>query len=109
MAGLLAIAVLGIVMFDVFNRSLDSRLSSLELSPAARRFLENQRISLAAEKIPGEIASPTREVVKEAIDESFVRGFRRVMLIGAALALASSIASLLLINGGAKSPDCRKG
>src|SRR6266498_1142823 len=108
-AGLLAIAVLGIVMFDVFNRSLDSRLSSLELPPAARRSLENERISLAAEKIPGEIASPAREAVKKAIDESFVRGFRRVMLIGAALALASSIASLLLINGGAKSPDCRKG
>src|SRR6266540_6183211 len=74
-AGLLAIAVLGIVMFDVFNRSLDSRLSSLELSPAARRSLENERISLAAEKIPGEIASPAREAVKKAIDESFVRGF----------------------------------
>src|SRR6266478_798748 len=108
-AGLLAIAVFGIVMFDVFNRSLDSRLSSLELPPAARRSLENQRISLAAEKIPGEIASPAREVIKEAINESFVRGFRRVMLVGAALALASSIASLLLINAGAKSPERRKG
>jgi len=107
-AGLLAVAVFGIVMFDVFNRSLDSRLSSLELPPAARRSLESQRISLAAEKIPGEIASPTREVIKEAINESFVRGFRRVMLVGAALALASSIASLLLINGGAKSQDRRK-
>jgi hypothetical protein len=62
-AGLLAIAVLGIVMFDVFNRSLDSRLSSFELPPAARRSLENQRISLAAEKIPGEIASPARVVI----------------------------------------------
>src|SRR6266496_652815 len=108
-AGLLAIAVFGIVMFDVFNRSLDSRLSSLELPPAARRSLQNERISLAAEKIPGEIAPPTRDVIKEAINESFVRGFRRVMLVGAALALASSIASLLLINGGAKSPDRRKG
>jgi hypothetical protein len=108
-AGLLAIAVLGIVMFDVFNRSLDSRLSSVELPAAARRSLENQRISLAAEKIPGEIAPPTRKVIKEAINESFVRGFRRVMLAGAALALASSVASLLLINGGAKSPDRRKG
>jgi hypothetical protein len=100
--------VLGIVMFDVFNRSLDSRLASLELHPTARRSLENQRISLAAEKIPEEIASPTREVIREAINESFVRGFRRVMLVGAALALASSIASLLLINGGDKSPDRRK-
>jgi MFS family permease len=108
-AGLLAVAVLGIVMFDVFNRSLDSRLSSLELPPAARRSLQNERISLAAEKIPGEIAPPTREIIKEAINESFVRGFRRVMLVGAALALASSIASLLLINGGAESPDRRKG
>jgi hypothetical protein len=43
-----------------------------------------------------------RQDLKRAIDESFVKGFRRVMLIGAILALASGVTSLLLISGNAK-------
>jgi EmrB/QacA subfamily drug resistance transporter len=107
--GLLAIAVLGIVMFDVFNRSLDSRLSSLELPASTRHSLDDQRINLAAQKIPEEIAPAMRQALKQAIDESFVTGFRRVMLVGAALALASGITSMLLISSSVKSPDHRNG
>ena len=108
-AGLLAIAVLGIVMFNVFNGSLDSRLSNLELPAAARHSLDDQRINLAAEKIPEEIGPAMREILKQAVDASFVTGFRRVMLVGAALALASGVTSMLLISGRAKSPNRRKG
>jgi EmrB/QacA subfamily drug resistance transporter len=102
-AGLLAIATLGIVMLHVFNRSIDSRLSSLELPGGAQQSLDDQRINLAAATIPQDIGPPVREALKQAIDESFVKGFRRIILVGAALALASGITSLLLINGGAKS------
>src|SRR5438034_1261991 len=102
-AALLAIAALGIVMLHVFSRSIDSRLSRLEVSPEVRHSLDDQRISLAATTIPQDIGPPTRQVLKEAINESFVEGFRRVMLVGAALALASGITALLLINGDAKS------
>src|SRR5882724_6368472 len=101
-AALLAIAALGIVMLHVFSRSIDSRLSRLEVSPEVRHSLDDQRINLAATTIPQDIGPPMRQVLKEAINESFVEGFRRVMLVGAALALASGITSLLLINGDAK-------
>src|SRR5712691_2575734 len=96
-AGLLAIAVLGIVMLHVFNRSLDDRLSNLALPQSIQQSLIDGRINLAAEKIPERVAPPLREKVRQAIDESFVDGFRRVMLIGTGLALASAIVSLLLI------------
>ena len=102
-AALLAIATLGIVMLHVFNHSIDSRLSSLEVSVEVRHSLDDQRINLAAAALPQDIEPPMRQVLKQAIDESFVNGFRRVMLVGAALALASGITSLLLINGDAKS------
>src|SRR5437762_6043505 len=102
-AGLLAIAALGIVMLHVFNRSIDSRLSNLEVSAEGRRSLEDQRINLAATTIPQDIASPMRQALKQAINESFGQGFRRVKLVGAALALASGITSLLLISSDAKS------
>ncbi len=102
-AALLAIAALGIVMLHVFSRSIDSRLSRLEVSPEVRHSFDDQRINLAATTIRQDIGPPMRQVLKEAINESFVEGFRRVMLVGAALALASGITSLLLINSDAKS------
>ena len=102
-AALLAIATLGIVMLHVFDRSIDSRLSKLEVSAEVQHSLADQRINLAAAALPQDLEPSMRQVLKQAIDESFVNGFRRVMLVGAALALASGITSLLLINGDAKS------
>jgi Major Facilitator Superfamily len=102
-AALLAIAALGIVMLHVFDRSIDSRLSTLGVSAEVRHSLDDQRINLAAAALPQDIEPSMRQVLKQAIDESFVNGFRRVMLVGSALALASGITSLLLINGNAKS------
>ena len=96
-AGLLAIAVLGIVMLQTFNHSLDRRLAKIDISAPARQSLDNQRIKLAAVIIPEEIPPPQRANLQQAIDEAFVDGFRRVMLVGAAL--ASGIISWLLING----------
>src|SRR6266550_939904 len=101
-AGLLAIAVFGIVMLSVFNRSLDLRLSALELPASVQSSLANQRINLAGAAIPEQLSPPTKDAVRSAINESFVQGFRRVMLLGAALAFASGITSLLLITGRAK-------
>jgi EmrB/QacA subfamily drug resistance transporter len=107
-AGLLAIAVLGIVMLHIFNRSLDRQLSSLALPQSIQQSLNEQRINLAAEKIPEQIAPALRERVRRTINESFVAGFRRVMLIGAGLALTGAVISLLLIAGNAKSEQLRK-
>jgi EmrB/QacA subfamily drug resistance transporter len=98
-AGLLAIAALGIVMLDAFDRSLDRSLSALNLSVAVRESLKDQEIKLAAIEIPEKIVPAQRKMIRHAIDESFVDGFRRVMCIGAVLALASGIVSLRLVGG----------
>ena len=102
-AGLLAIAIFGIVMLNVFNRSLDRQLAAPDVPAAARHSLDDQRINLAAAKIAQEIPPLLREVLEQAIDNSFVQGFRTVTLVSAALALTSGIASLLFISGRAQS------
>jgi EmrB/QacA subfamily drug resistance transporter len=96
-AGLLAIAVLGIVMLHVFNDRLDRRLAESKLPPSVSRSLEAQRTRLAAIAIPEDLNPATRELIHRAIDESFVSGFRAIMAIGAVLAVASAIAALSLI------------
>src|SRR5205814_929135 len=96
-AGLLAIAVLGLIMFQAFNGCLDGRLNQMPLAPDVRQLLNQERINLAAIEIPNSVDAATRASIKQAIDECFVFGFRRVMIVGVALALASSLIAWLLI------------
>jgi len=96
-AGLLAIAVLGIVMLQVFKHALNQRLVESKLPPSVIRSVETQSTKLAAISIPQNLDLATKQLVRQAIDDSFVAGFRSVMAIGAALAGASAIVTLTLI------------
>src|SRR6266478_2846331 len=95
-AGLLAIAVLGLIMFQTFNHCLDQRLNQMAVPVEFRKAINSQRIKLAAAEIPP-VAEPIQAAIKQAIDECFVSGFRRVMLFGCGLALASSLMAWLII------------
>jgi EmrB/QacA subfamily drug resistance transporter len=96
-AGLLAIAVLGIVMLQIFKHALDRRLLESKLPTSVIQSLETQSTKLAAITIPQNLDLATKRLIRQAIDESFVAGFRSVMAIGAALAGASGIITLTLI------------
>jgi EmrB/QacA subfamily drug resistance transporter len=89
-AGLLAVAVFGALLTGVFQRDLDRRLDQLGLSPATRMELEAQRSKLAA----AETADARGQV---AIQEAFVAGYRTVLWMAVALALASSLTAAMLI------------
>ena len=96
-AGLLAIAVLGLVMFHTFNHCLDRRLDQLAVPPEVRQGLNDQRMRLAAAEIPSAADEQTRSILKQTIDECFIAGFRRVMLVGSVLAFASSSIAWLVV------------
>jgi EmrB/QacA subfamily drug resistance transporter len=98
-AGLLAIAVLGLFVLSTFSASLDHHLDQLNVSPAVRQQLDDQRIKLAAIKLPVGLSDTDTKAIQQAINESFVDGFRLAMFIAAGLALASALCALLLIEG----------
>jgi EmrB/QacA subfamily drug resistance transporter len=101
-AGLLAIAVLGIAIFFVFDRALSRRLTDLDVPPSLRQAVDAQRNRLGGIELPDSIPPRQRERLREAIDLSFVDGFRCVMLVGALLALGSAVIAFLLIDAGVK-------
>jgi hypothetical protein len=96
-ASLIAIAVLGVVMLHVFKTRLDQRLSSANLPVSVARSLQTQSIKLAAIDIPQNVNPRGQQLIRRAVDESFVSGFKWVMLIGAVLAAASALIALFWI------------
>jgi EmrB/QacA subfamily drug resistance transporter len=96
-AGLLAVAVLGLVMFHAFNNCLDRKLNQSAAPAEIRKALDSERIKLAAAEIPASVDKATRDLLKQTIQDSFVYGFRAVLLVSAALALISSLLAWLLI------------
>jgi len=98
-AGLLAIAVFGILALAVFTSSLQSHLATLHLSPSVYQLIDVQRTRLAGITIPTNVSGEVQTALKRAIDESFVSAFRLVALLGAALALLSAMSAWLLVAG----------
>src|SRR5438094_18427 len=109
-AGLLAIAVLGIVMLHAFNHALDRRLAEVNAPPAAWQSLQAQRSKLAGASLPEELNQTTKQMIGHAVSESFVQAFRLIMAIGATLAVVSAIVAWLLIGtaGQKENPPPRK-
>jgi len=98
-AGLMAVAVLGVLMFAAFGASLNDRLEGLELPDEARQQLEEEKVKLGAAQAPEDLDAALGATVERAIDEAFVSGYRVVMLVAAAAALASAISAAVLIEG----------
>jgi MFS family permease len=99
-AGLLAVAVLGVVLYGAFSTTLDARLQGMDLSGEVRSELEAAKADLGAAEAPEGVDAETGVRIERAIDEAFVAGFRAVMLISAGLALASALGAALLVGDG---------
>ena len=90
-AGVLAVAVLGLVMAHAFGAALDARMAKADVPREIRAHIDGQRAKLAAMEIPAMAGPSTRAALQGAIAESFVTGFREVMATAALLALLSAV------------------
>jgi len=96
-AGLLAIAVFGVVMLHAFSHALTRRLDEIQLDNQLKHSVYEQRVKLAGLELPSNVDPATQDTMKGAVADSFVFGFRIVMLTSAAMALASGGSAWLLI------------
>jgi MFS family permease len=96
-AGLMAIAVFGVVMLHSFGRSLTSRLDAANVSAETRENLEEQRVRLAGVEVPSNLDPTIARTLEDAIAKSFVSSFRLIMFVSVGLALAGALSAWLLI------------
>ncbi len=89
-AGVLAIAVLGIIMVNAFGSRLHQILTHAAVPQTMVQQLEANTSKLGGLQAPQGADEPTRRLAQDAIQRSFVFGFRVVMMICAGLAIASA-------------------
>jgi hypothetical protein len=109
-AGLLAVAVLGIVMVSAFAAHLDHELARLDIPQQIREQLHSDRTKLAAIEVSSNAgpnsppaqkfpAASSSAEVKDSIAYSFVYAFRIIAVCCAALSVASAAVAALFIKG----------
>jgi len=96
-AGVLAIAILGIVMVKVFSSSLNRNLAGQLLPPGILQYIQSNEIKLAGLDLPSGLDAETTAVIRASISRAFVFGFRTVVLICTGLSLASAVVAWQMI------------
>jgi EmrB/QacA subfamily drug resistance transporter len=89
-AGLLAIAIFGVVLVRGFDAHVRPALGRIDLAAPARAAIDRELPKLAGADLGAVSLAPAqRAAVRRDIDEAFLAAFRRVLLAAAALALAA--------------------
>jgi EmrB/QacA subfamily drug resistance transporter len=95
--GVLAIAVFGVVLAQGFGAHLDRALKQAAVSEGVREAVEEQKSKLADIAVPKGTERSEAARVRQAVERSYVAGFRRVMGVCAVLAAASAVCSWWMI------------
>ena len=96
-AGVLAIAILGIVMMKSFDAQLERSLTTLSLPPNIVQEIRSRAVELASLTPPEGLDAQTTLAIRAAISESFAFGFRVVLLCCAGLSFGSAVLAWRLV------------
>jgi hypothetical protein len=97
LAGVLAIAVFGIVMVKVFSTHLDRSLQRFSVAPEVVQQIRSKEIELAGMKLPKNLDADTSVAIKNDVSEAFLAGFRVVLFSCAGLAMGSAGIAWVLV------------
>jgi EmrB/QacA subfamily drug resistance transporter len=90
-AGVLAVAILGALMVAAFAHSLRGSVARLNLNSHLVHELEANATSLGSLSAPSETDPKTAMMIRSAVAQAFVFGYRRIMLVCACLCIASAV------------------
>jgi predicted MFS family arabinose efflux permease len=96
-AGLVSVAIMGVVLLGVFRQELSSALADPSIPAAVRDAVRGSAAELGAMAISALESGPAVATARAAVEGAFVSGFRTVMWTAAALAAASAVTAALTI------------
>ena len=96
-AGVLAIAVLGVAMEQAFGHRLQMLLTHLQLDPAVLKSMQSNLVKLGGLQPPPNIDPARAKQIQADIADAFVFGFRWIMFVCATLAVASAWTAFRMI------------
>ena len=108
-AGLLAIAVFGVMILHAFSGALASHMNEIPIDEQLKHSVYEQRVKLAGLELPAHIDPAAREQLKGAVAASFVHGFRLIMFTSVGLALASAVCSWFFIRKSRRTKSQQRG
>jgi EmrB/QacA subfamily drug resistance transporter len=96
--GLVAIALLGVVLARSFESRVEPRLERMAISPIGKASVRRDLPKMAGIKLDSipSLRPDERALVRWAVDSSFVSAYRVVMLWVAGLALAAALIGLMI-------------
>ena len=96
-AGVLAVAMLGIVMVSAFSYKLQQYLAGIDLPENVLHQVKSGAVKLGGIELPPDLETGTAATLRANITGAFVFGFRLIMVICSALAAASAGVTLRMI------------
>jgi len=96
-AGVMAIAVFGLILFNSFDNKLTDGLKSNEVPQEVVESIQSQKTRLSAINIDGNVDINIKKTTEKLIRESYLSSFRLIMLLIAVLALISGIVGMISI------------
>jgi EmrB/QacA subfamily drug resistance transporter len=96
-AGLIAIAALGIIMVGTFYRDADRRFAAAHLAPQTAQALRENRAKLWTLEVPA-VAAADRPTVREALRDAYTEAFKQAMLVSASLCFFGALVAQLAID-----------
>jgi EmrB/QacA subfamily drug resistance transporter len=96
--GLVAIAVLGVILSRSFESRVTPRLESISLSTTARADVQRELPKMAGIKLDSipSVSPAERPQVRSAVDTSFVGAYKVIMLLVGALAAVAALIGLMI-------------
>ena len=98
-AGLLAIALFGIVFTGVFTGGFESRLDRALVSPQAHALAMSEQAKFVGGTVPPDVPPADRAAMSAAVKASYLAGFRGVQYVSAAISFIAAVIALILLPG----------
>jgi EmrB/QacA subfamily drug resistance transporter len=97
-AGLLAVALLGVIVVSFFKIQLSTKMISIQLPAHMQKQIMLQENKLGGIEIPATFNQQSKQEVQMVIENSFIYGFRWIMIINASLAFLGAVTAFFTIH-----------